>query len=367
MSDERPNDVAGDADDDDNVSMQAVEPDSSGPRKPVRSGISLFAAIAFVAALAALVCSGVLLWNYRQFNASLADVDARAQAVSERARAAEQAADDALERLAQAADANSRSMRALDERLESIPGQFADVQRRIDALQGGSFDARRQWLTAEATYYLGVANAELHLGGRWENALTALRLADERLRATGDAGLAPVREQIADEILALESVRLVDVEGLAHSLSRLGARAAELPLRAASPREDSPAEEGDETEPGLGRLWSSVKSAFSSIVRVERLDEPILAALTAEEQRLIRRQLSVELQTARLALVSAEAGVFRASLEQAAAMLRVDFNAEAPDVESGLRLVESLLELDVAPTLPDISQSLAILRARGEP
>ena len=88
--------------------------------------------------------------------------------------------------------------------------------------------------------------------------------------------------------------------------------------------------------------------------------------MTAEEIRLVRRQLSVELQTARLALVGAETAVFTASLEQAAALLREDFDIQAADVEGGLRLVESLLELDVAPQPPDISRSLYALRARGE-
>jgi uroporphyrin-3 C-methyltransferase len=258
-------------------------------------------------------------------------------------------------------------VRGLGDRLESIPGRFADVERRIDAIAGGSFGARNEWLVAEAVYYLGVANSELQLGGRWNNALAALRLADERLREVGDPGLAGVREQIAEEILALESVRLVDIEGLAHSLSRLAARIGELPLRAAAVDGGAQSEDGAQEEPGLGRLWSSIENAFSDIVRVERRDDAALAVLTAQEQRLIARQLSVELQTARLALVSGEAGLFSASLEHAAALLREDFDSNDPAVEGGLRLVDSLLELDVAPPLPDISRSLAMLRARGEP
>jgi uroporphyrin-3 C-methyltransferase len=130
----------------------------------------------------------------------------------------------------------------------------------------------------------------------------------------------------------------------------------------ASTAEDGAAEA---SEPGLERLWASVRNAFTSIVRVERRDGPIVAALTAEEVRLIRRQLSVELQTARLALVGGEAEVFTASLEHAQTLLRADFDLQAGEVESGLRLIESLLELDVAPQAPDISRSLYALRARG--
>lgn len=365
MTDERPDDDAGDAAEDDTVSMPAVLP-AAEPRGETRSRGSLISLIALVAALAAFACSGVLLWQYRQFYVSLADADVEAQAGLERVRAAAAVSEDSITELAGTVDGNSLELLDLSDRLETLPGRFAELQQRIDAIQGGTFDARRQWLEAEAEYYLSVANSELQLGGRWDNALTALRLADDRLRETGDPGLATVRAQIADDVLALESIRLVDVEGLAHSLSRLSVRVAELPMRRDSQTGDADGADNESDEPGLARLWSSVRDAFASIVRVERRDEPIVAALSAEEIRLVRRQLSVELQTARLALVGGEAEVFAASLEHAVALLRADFDREAPDVEGGLRLLESLLELDVAPDPPDISRSLYVLRARGE-
>ena len=366
MTDERPDDEAGDAAEDDTVSMPAVDPEVAPAAEPRRGG-SFLSLIALVAALAALACSGVLLWQYRQFYVSLADADGQAQAGLERVRAAATVAEQNVEALSNNVSNNARTLRELDDRLEQLPGQFADLGRRVDAIQGGSFDVRNQWLAAEAEYYMSLANAELQLGGRFDNALSALRLADDRLRETGDPGLASIREQLADDILALESVRLVDVEGLAHSLSRLSARAVELPLRSAAASDAAEARSDEATEPGLERLWSSVRDAFTSIVRVERRDEPIVAALSAEEVRLIRRQLSVELQTARLALVGGEAEVFSASLEHAATLLRTDFDLQASDVEGGLRLIESLLELDVAPQVPDISRSLYALRARGGP
>jgi len=369
MSDERPEDLATDPADEDTVSMQALGPAPADP-SPARSSSLLPAVVALAVALAAIVLSGLLYWQARGLSASLIDAQGNARVALERSEAVARASEEAVERLeesvAQSIARNAQSVRGLDDRLESIPGRFADVERRIDAIAGGSFGARNEWLVAEAAYYLGVANSELQLGRRWNNALAALRLADERLREVGDPGLGGVREQIAEEILALESVRLVDVEGLAHSLSRLAARVGELPLRAAA-ADGGESEEGAQEEPGLGRLWSSIENAFSGIVRVERRDESALAVLSTQEQRLIARQLSVELQTARLALVNGEAGMFTASLEHAADLLREDFALNDPAVEGGLRLVESLLELDVAPTPPDISRSLAMLRARGEP
>lgn len=366
MSDPQPEDAPGTAAEDDTASLPALEDESAPAVQDRPRRTPLLSLLAFVAALAALACSGVVLWQYRQFYVSLADTDAALEAGLEQVRAAGQRSQDSIEELTGNLSSTGVGLRDVNARLDALPGQFAELQQRIDAIQGGSFDVRSLWLEAEAQYYLTVANSQLQLGGRADNALTALRLADDRLRESGDPGLASVRALIADEILALQSVRLADVEGLAHALARLAARVPALPVRLPGAPADADAPEQDGSEPGLARLWSSIADAFTSIVRVERRDEPLEAALSREEIRLIRRQLGVELQSARLALIDAEAQVFAASLDAAAALLREDFDTQQPDVESGLRLVESMQELNIAPELPDISRSLNALRARGE-
>ena len=168
-----------------------------------------------------------------------------------------------------------------------MPGRFVALEERLDAVQGGSFDARGDLLRSEAEYYLTVANTELTLTGDFGSAVTALELADSRLAAIANPELAPVREAIAGELLALRSLRLPDIEGIVFGLGRLAARADELPLRADLPA--SLASETDEeldAEPGLGRLWLAIKGTLLDLVRVERRDEPVPQALSAAERTL---------------------------------------------------------------------------------
>ncbi len=353
--------AATDAGDADNLSVTAEYEIPA----PTSRSVPFLSLLALLIAFAAVTATGFLWWQYRQFYVSLADADQATETSMERIRASVRATEDAISRVDTAATNTDRAMRDFDDRLGVLPGQIATVERRIDAIQGGSFDVRSQWLQAEAEYYLGVANAELQLANRWDGALMALRFADDRLREIADPALAPVRELIADEIIALTSVRLIDVEGLSYSLGRLSARAAGLPLRSATPSDYGAAAGQADEEPGFARLWSSIKGALTSIVRVERRDAPITAALSIDEQRLIRRQLSVELQVARLALIRAEPDTFQASLEAADALLRDDFDMQQPDVQGGLALIDELLSVDIAPAAPDISRSLLALRARG--
>jgi uncharacterized protein HemX len=251
----------------------------------------------------------------------------------------------------------------LGERLDGLPGRFVALEERLDAIQGGSFDARGNLLRAEAEYYLTVANSELALVGDIENAVVALELADGRLAELASPELAPVREAIADELLALRSLRLPDIEGIVFSLGRLAARAEELPLRADLPQ--SLASDGAaalEAEPGLGRLWLAIKGTLLDLVRVERREEPVPQALSAAERALSRRQLQVELELARIAALRADKQAFRSGLDMAILILERDFEADTPEVEGARILLAEMRGFDVDPVLPEIGRSLNLLR-----
>jgi uncharacterized protein HemX len=321
--------------------------------------------LALLLALIAIAVAGMLWWQYRQFYVSLDETDAAAAEALERVRAEQRALQDRLEDAAADVDTLRQLNTSLGERLDALPGRFVMLEERLDAVQGGSFDARSTLLRSEAEYYLTVANSELALAGDLENAVTALELADGRLAEIANPELAPVREAIAGELLALRSLRLPDIEGIVFGLGRLAARADELPLRADLPvtlRSDSAEELA--AEPGFGRLWLAIKRTLLDLVRVERRDEPVPQALSAAERALSRRQLEIELELARVAALRADAQAFRSGLDLAIEILERDFDREAAEVEGALMLLGDLRGFDVDPDLPDISGSLSLLRAQ---
>lgn len=335
----------------------ALPPSRGLPRAELASSVALL--LAFVA----VVLTGMLWWQYRQFYVSLDQTDAAAAESLVRVRAEQRALQDRLTDTGAELAALTQSSAALSERLDAVPGRFADVEARLDAVQGGSFDARGELLRTEAEYYLVVANTELTLTRDFATALTALELADGRLAELGDPQVAPVREQIADELLALRGMRLPDIEGIVFSLGRLAGRADALPLRAdLPPNLGLPPDAGVEAEPGLGRLWLAIKGTLLDLVRIERRADPVPQALSAAERLLARRQLQLELELARVAALRADGGAFTSGLETALAILRRDFDASSADVEGALALLGELRSFEVAPERPDISGSLNLLR-----
>jgi len=324
---------------------------------------ALMSTVALLLAFVAVMVAGMLWWQYRQFYVSLDETDAAAAEALTRVRAEQRALQDQVTEADDDISALRSSTTTLGERLDALPGRFADLEQRLDAVQGGSFDARGELLRSEAEYYLVVANSELTLTRDFATAATALELADGRLAEIGNPALAPVRDAIAGELLALRSLRLPDVEGIVFSLGRLASRVDELPLRADLPPNLAPeADPALDAEPGLGRLWLAIKGTLLDLVRIERRDDPVPQALSAAERVLARRRLEIELELARIAALRADQQAFTSGVETAIELLRRDFDAAAPDVEGARALLGELRSFDVDPEPPDISRSLNLLR-----
>ncbi len=331
---------------------------------------TVVALLALVVALFAAAAAGFSWWQNAQRYAALAASDRDALAAMRRGLDAVRGeAGDAGRRLAALetarGDADQRTA-ALAAKLESLPGRVDVLEQRVEAGSGSS-DARSEWLRSEARYYLTLANTELALGGRWQTALSALELADGRLRQLGDPTLAPVRAAVAAELRALKSVKLPDIEGIALRLGDLAAHVADLPLRHPGPPGGGPAPPSParDAAPGLGRLWLTVKGALSGIVRVERSSAPVAPALSDEERALARRELRLELELARASALEAAPKAYAASLRNALALLARDYDGDASAVMSAAALLKQLEAVDVAPARPDISASLELLERHG--
>ena len=331
------------------------------PRSAPPPRASFAGGLALVLAVVAIAVTGMLWWQYRAFYVSLDQTDVVTAQQLDRVRAEQRALQDGLKSAHDDVETLRQRAATLGDRIDLLPGRFAELERRLDAVQGGSFEARSALLRTEAEYYLGVANTELALGRRWDNAITALELADGRLAELGSPELAPVREEIASELLALRSVKLPDIEGMMFSLGRLAARAGELPMRADVPAAPAAPNAAD-PEPGFERLWASVKNMLLGLVRIERRDEPVAHALSAAERELGRRELEIELEVARTAALRAEQQAFRSALDATIALLQRDFDTDSGEVEGALALLREMRSFDVDPKRPDVGASLMKLR-----
>ncbi len=277
--------------------------------------------------------------------------------------------DSSVEELASSDTSTSLQVESLqtefDERaslLDALPGRLSNLERSVASITGASTGTRDAWLLGEAEYYMQIANAQLQLGGNPHLAALALGMADDRLAQMANPALIAVRRTIANELAALEIMSKPDVEGITLTLASLARIVDSLPLKSDAGDSTSDADAVDAELSGPARAWASIKGAFSGIVKVSTPDEMNAILISPNAERLIRSNLALQLQSARLALLRNEQAIFDQSLDDADAWLAQYFDTGSAPVVSARQTIAEIGEGVFAVTAPDISESLRLIR-----
>jgi uroporphyrin-3 C-methyltransferase len=101
---------------------------------------------------------------------------------------------------------------------------------------------------------------------------------------------------------------------------------------------------------------------MSGLVKVTPPDEETRALLTPDAAHLIRSNVALQLQAARLALLRGEQAIFEQSLEDADALLSEYFDGDSAPVKSAMATIAEIRESMVTVAVPDISESLRLIR-----
>ncbi|MFT6624044.1 MAG: hypothetical protein ACJAZI_000102 [Cycloclasticus sp.] len=252
---------------------------------------------------------------------------------------------------------------ALSQQLETNQQQTSE---EIGLLQKQVGKNRRQWLVAEAEYLASLANTRLQLAGDVSTAIIALQAADQRLKENGDPMTFAVREQLAKEINALKSTELPDIVGISSRLLALETAVAQMAVNephagtAQAPEigKSDPAPTPENIQQTLNDAWEN----FSKLVVVRRHDKPMAALMTPEQVELIRKNLALKLEAARLALINQNEELYSASINITMQWLKDYFDASNTSVISALEQLNELKNTPIKATLPSIGLSLKMLR-----
>jgi len=225
---------------------------------------------------------------------------------------------------------------------------------------------RHDWAVSEIRYTLRQANIRLQLFKDKTTALVALNIADTQLAKLADPSLYKVRGIVNKEIVALGSIKELDVEGVSLRLSALSEQVNNLEVSVTSRGETSDpnnlpllssAGELADWQKHADAIWSELKT----LVTIRRTDKKILPLLSEQESQQLRKALGLKFAIARLALLEQNTTLFRASVQAANNWLEEYFNAEQAAVLAIKKELALLMALQLEPEYPDISGSLAAL------
>ena len=336
-------DVAGD--------VHAEErPKRSRPRtehgKEGRMGQMLFALVT----LAALGAGGYYLWH---------DVQTTVQRLNADTEATRQQLDglgsrtDELER--QVNNSLAEDLKSLQTRQQALEDSIANLRSELTG------DAR-VWDVEEIATLLQIANDRLHLEKEVAPSLAALEAADRHLQALKNPALLEVRRLLADEIAELRATANPDIDGMALSLNALIKGIDRLPISDAS-LEQAGGNTVTVSAKGwrgvLNDLWEKLKSLVS-IQHHGQVAHPLLAP---NERYFLRQNLRLNLEAARLALLRRDDQTYKQTLQSVQQWITRYFDNDSPATTGALQELAHLQQIDIAPSLPDISGSLNALRA----
>lgn len=255
--------------------------------------------------------------------------------------------------------------------LAVLETRFDDTRVQISKLSELVEGGRRHWRLLEIESLLLAANERLQLYRDPRGAKQALALAGRRLGALDDPRLFGVREQVVDEIAALEALPDADIEGLALGLTELIERVPELPLASDVPADYSGnypggADPGEETARFRERPWrhflDSMSEALRGMVTIRRTDDVYQPLMPPEREFFLYQNLLLKLESARLALLQRRTPTYRNALDMAREWLQTYFDPEDARVAGVLETLNGMRKVELAWQAPDIGGSLAALR-----
>ena len=352
---------------DDNAETETAEtaavPATDKPRRGGRAA-AVLAVLALLLALAAVAGVAGLAWLG----------DQRADELDDRMATVEQSLETTVQ------DDLMPRLRKLSSQLEDATGSvtsqgddIADLQQGLDdtRVQMGELVERveggtRRWKLLEIESLLAAANERLLLHRDAGGARRALELASRHIGNLGDPRLFEIREQVVDEIAALNALPDPDIEGMALTLSSLVEQVPDLTLKSEmSANYDAETPDPDTLidAPGWQHFVDSLGTALDGMFTIRRSDEPHQPLMPPDEAYFLYQNLTLKLQSARLALLQRQGEVYRSNLDSARQWLKTYFDTDAAGVAGVLEQLNGISKAGIDWQAPDISDSLVAMRA----
>ena len=260
--------------------------------------------------------------------------------------------------------------RTLSEQLATHRKQIEHNARQLAQVGGQS---RTDWLMAEAEYLMRLANQRFNMEKDFIGAEAILTAANSVLAETDDPGLYIVRQQLAKDILALQQVPPVDIEGIYLQIEALIDLSNKLDqshyLTQSEEILSSTLALGETTSPNteensFSQLLHQTLNEIKQLISIRRLDEPVEPLLAPEQIYYLKQNLRLMLEQAELALLDRNQKMYEHSLQKAEAWVHTYFLTNSDSTALIINTLNNLKTKEINPYLPDISQSLALMKKR---
>ncbi|UVW35675.1 uroporphyrinogen-III C-methyltransferase [SAR92 clade bacterium H455] len=257
-----------------------------------------------------------------------------------------------------ASQEQSQTIKALQDQLYSLR---LLTNRQAEQILTLGTATRGDWLLAEATYLVRLANQRLQVERSIENPLAILESVDSIFIQINDPELLAVRNALAIDIAALRMTEIVDREGIYLELQAISSALETLSIL--QPRADDEAaqqaqavQNSQQAPSSLTETLERFSEKFGNLIVLQKRQQPIEPLLSRAERTMVRQNFYLLLEQAQSALLREEQIIYSSSLNKAEALLRRYFQLNS-ESEALIARLQALAERSVSQQLPDISGS----------
>lgn len=256
----------------------------------------------------------------------------------------------------------------LESGVDNAQSQLADLKLQQQALQASAEKLyelygrdESGWQLAEVEYLMRISQHKLILENDFEGAAITLQAASDKIAATADPGLLPVRVQISDEIAILKTRARPDLVGMTLLISQLGRQLKAL-KPGYQPNTDTShkANEAQDIVAGDQTITDRVVSFLSSQVSIKIED-----SLPTQTEALvvdIEQTLEDNLKLTRWTVLERDNFQFQSLMKENLRLFKQFYNLDNAANHDFYSQLQGLLKATVKPEKPDISGSLYLLK-----
>ena len=245
----------------------------------------------------------------------------------------------------------------------------ASEQRLKEALTRAESQLERQsgvdqaaWRIAEAEFNVRMANQRLQVARDVSAALVLLRGADQLLVGVDTRKAEILRSSLASHIAELSALPQVDRIGILSQLHALEQQVRQLELVSLGFDPQDFSEPATDEALNSASFLQQAMGVISSYFVVTALESAEVRPLPGDWAVLAKSSLAAMFEQARLALLMGDQSNFVASLQRAELFLRQHARADDSRAMSITKTLRTLMLLEVAPSLPSLSETLSAFR-----
>lgn len=260
---------------------------------------------------------------------------------------------------------------AVNEDLQGVSSRLAEdmqnVTTLVSALQGQMTELQNRdlaWLNGEASYLMRLAQRKLVMEADVASAMLLLQTVSELLSRQDSLLASTARDNVRMDIQRLESLRLPDRVGIAERLNELSRNLDALSL--SSSRQAAYVEslqQGltlEENRPD--NWWDATLDLLRTVFVWRQTDPDEAVSLMPDQEQLIKQQMLLLLEQARLAVVQADEAMYQLTLNQLERLMQRYLNQDSAVAAQILSEFESLRKTEITASLPSLADSLNLVR-----